>query len=393
MAEIRTHHVTDNYIAFSKPIRLETTPRTRRLFIPSVFQDGNGGRHLRGTFIHQKKAATGWEDEACIALRDLKAGDVAKFELGHEAMKNFLKGISILLKTERLASIEERSEKFTVAPTSQSVEVRDETLKPIMEEILRKGFGSRFLNELASLRPDEADRFAVQQMLTRRETSIRLFEQQLHRRDWNEPNWGKFFEENRWIFGLGLRYQFLSLLQGQATYGGVNLTGKGAQKGDFLHYTEGEARFVVLVEIKLPDSKIFQAGGRVQSYRNGVPGFDAEFANALAQVQVNSRTWDIEGSRTEANRDRLDRERIYTVYPRSLLIYGNTGELDSTEKRNCFEVFRGQLKNTEVVTYDELLKRAQFIVGEMGGHPSEAPNRASADRDSATRSTDGRGSA
>lgn len=108
---------------------------------------------------------------------------------------------------------------------------------------------------------------------------------------------------------------------------------------------------------------------------------------------MNSRTWDIEGSRTEANRDRLGRERIYTVYPRSLLIYGNTGELDSTEKRNCFEVFRGQLKNTEVVTYDELLKRAQFIVGEMGGHPSEAPNRASADRDSATRSTDGRSSA
>jgi len=392
MAVIRTHHVTNEFIEVNRPIRLETKPRTRRLFLPSFFQDENGKRHLRGMFVHQKKGLDGWEDETCVPLRELKAGDVAKFELGHEAIENFLKGISILLKTAQLASIEERSEKFTVAPSSLSVEVRDETLKPIMEEILKKGFGSRFLSELASLRPDEADRFAAQQMLARREACIHLFDQQLHRRDWNEPKWGRFFDENRWIFGLGLRYQFLSQLQGQANYGGVNLTGGGAQIGDFLHYTEGEARFVVLVEIKLPESKIFQAGGRAQSYRNGVPGFAVEFANALAQVQVNSRTWDIEGSRTEANRDRLDRERIYTVHPRSLLIYGNTSELDSIEKRNCFEIFRGQLKSTEVVTYDELLKRAQFIVGEMGSRPSETPNRAPANQDAATRGIDERGS-
>ena len=371
MAVIRTHHVTGEYIEIDKPIRLETKPRTRRLFLPSFFQDGNGERHLRGTFVHQKKGTSGWEDEACVPLRDLKAGDVAKFELGHEAMKNFLDGISILLKTAQLASIEERSERFSVALQSQSVEVKDETLKPIIEEILKKGFESRFWSELASIRPDEADRFAAQQVLTRRKASIRTFEQELNRRNWNEPEWGKFFDENRWIFGLGLRYQFLSQLQGQANYGGTNFTGGGAQKGDFLHYTEGEARFVVLVEIKRPDSEIFQPGGKAQVYRSGVPRFAVEFANALAQVQVNSRTWDVEGSRTEANRDCLERERIYTVHPRSLLIYGNTSQLDTVEKRNCFEIFRGQLKDTEIVAYDELLKRAQFIVGEMEGCSSE----------------------
>jgi hypothetical protein len=128
-----------------------------------------------------------------------------------------------------------------------------------------------------------------------------------------------------------------------------------------------DARFIVLVEIKRPDSAIFHATARGQKYRNGVPGFDVEFANALSQVQVNTRTWEIEGSQTETNRSRLEHEGIYTVYPRSLLIYGHTSQLDTLEKRNCFEIFRGQLKNTEIVTYDELLNRAKFIIGEMSG--------------------------
>jgi hypothetical protein len=371
MTVLRTHHVTDNFIEVDKPIKLETTPRTRRLFLPSFFEDSNGTRHLRGTFVHQKKGRTGWEDEAGVALRDLKAGDTAKFDLGHAAMNNFLDGISVLLKTAEIASPEERSERFSVALQSKSIEIKDETLKPIIDELINKGLGSRFWNELASMQPGEAQRFADQQILARRRASVCRFEDELKSLTWDEPQWGRFFDENRWIFGLGLRYQFLSQLQGQAHYGGADLTGRGTQKGDYLHHTEGHAKFIVLVEIKRPDSPIFQPDSRGRAYRNGVPGFDVEFANALSQVQVNARTWELEGSRTEPNRTQLEPQNIYTVHPRSLLIYGCTTELTSLEKRNCFEIFRGQLKNTGLVAYDELLARARFIVGEMAGMPLE----------------------
>ena len=79
---------------------------------------------------------------------------------------------------------------------------------------------------------------------------------------------------------------------------------------------------------------------------------------------MNTRTWEVEGSQTESNRGRLERDGIYTVHPRSLLIYGTTSQLDTLERRNCFEIFRGQLKNTEILTYDELLNRARFIIGD-----------------------------
>jgi Domain of unknown function (DUF4263) len=367
MAVIGTHHVTEKFIAVDKPIKLEVTPRTRRLFLPSFFQDEDGERHLRGTFVHQKKGTRDWEDDDMgIALRDLKAGEIAKFELSSSAMKNLLNGIGVLLEAAKMPSIQDRSERFSVALRSQSIEIKDETLRPIVQELIDKGLGNRFWNELASMHPDEAMKFADQQILGSRRASVKEFEQALENPNWDEPKWGGFFDQNRWIFGLGLRYQFLNQIQGQASYGGMDFSGKGNQKGDFLHHTEGDARFTVLVEIKKPNSRIFQSAP--PKYRNGVPGFDSEFANALSQVQVNSRTWELEGCRSDANRDRLESQGIYTVQPRSLLIYGSTNELDSMEKRNCFEVFRGQLKNTEIVTYDELLKRAQFIVGEMSGN-------------------------
>jgi hypothetical protein len=81
---------------------------------------------------------------------------------------------------------------------------------------------------------------------------------------------------------------------------------------------------------------------------------------------VNTYTWEAEGSQSGANQEGLHRDNIFTVHPRSLLIYGNTNQLlDSREKRIAFELFRGQLKHTEIITYDELYNRARFIVEEL----------------------------
>jgi hypothetical protein len=368
MTEIRTHTITDSFIGCDNPIELETTPRTRRFFLPTFSKDEHGSWHLRGNFVYQKKASTGWVDADGLSLRDVKAGEANCFELSTKAMNRFLNGIAILLKSSGILSLEGRSGRVSVAPPNKVIEINDENLKPAIQSLINKGHGSQFWSELAALKPEEAERFADDQILGRRRDSVREFEGAMRNGAWNEPEWGKFFDKNRWIFGLGLRYQFLFQLRAQANYGGSDFTGKGTQKGDSLHYTLGDdAKFTVLVEIKRPDSVIFQSTAKEQKYRNGVPGFDVEFANALSQVQVNSHTWETGDSRQDANREQLDRNGIYTVQPRSLLIYGNTSQLDSAKKRNCFEIFRGQLKNTEIVTYDELLNRAKFIVGEMSG--------------------------
>jgi hypothetical protein len=94
---------------------------------------------------------------------------------------------------------------------------------------------------------------------------------------------------------------------------------------------------------------------------------------AVAQVQAQCGQWGEEGARQEGNRERLWQEGIYTHEPKGILIIGHTQQVaDDMDKRATFERFRRNLKNPEIVTFDELFERAKFMVAE----PNQAPTPA-----------------
>jgi len=164
--------------------------------------------------------------------------------------------------------------------------------------------------------------------------------------------------DNQWIFGYGLRYQFLSIQQRQASYGGESYKGTGKQRGEYLAATSAQEKFTVVVEIKKPQTDIFAQ----HDYRSGVPGFSAEFVAAISQAQVNSRTWDVEGSQRPADRELLEGKRIFTITPLSILVIGSTKQLVNHTRRQSFELFRRCLHNPDILTFDELYERAKYIV-------------------------------
>jgi hypothetical protein len=45
-----------------------------------------------------------------------------------------------------------------------------------------------------------------------------------------------------------------------------------------------------------------------------------------------------------------------------VLVVGNSAQLDDEHKKATFELFRRNLHNPEIITYDELLERARFTV-------------------------------
>ena len=59
MANVRTQKVTESFIAIDKPIKLEETSRTRRIFLPSFSVDDGGNKHLRGTSSAKGRADQG----------------------------------------------------------------------------------------------------------------------------------------------------------------------------------------------------------------------------------------------------------------------------------------------------------------------------------------------
>ncbi|MDQ3174758.1 MAG: DUF4263 domain-containing protein [Acidobacteriota bacterium] len=66
------------------------------------------------------------------------------------------------------------------------------------------------------------------------------------------------------------------------------------------------------------------------------------------------------------------RQRVFTVQPKGILVIGHTNQLTDVSKRNTFELFRRNVLNPEILTFDELHERAKFIVESTKQPSSEA---------------------
>src|SRR5690606_24882476 len=119
------------------------------------------------------------------------------------------------------------------------------------------------------------------------------------------------------------------------------------------------------VEIKTSETEL------VREYRPGVFAPSIELAGAVSQIQVTvQRALE---DLTEVHRPNHPvtgdptGETLFQFQPRSFLVIGNLGELDSPygankDKFRSFELFRRSLRWPEVMTFDELYARAKFIV-------------------------------
>uniref|UniRef100_UPI0013ECC5F3 Shedu immune nuclease family protein n=1 Tax=Paludisphaera soli TaxID=2712865 RepID=UPI0013ECC5F3 len=190
-----------------------------------------------------------------------------------------------------------------------------------------------------------------------REAAVNEFFEKMES-DWQEADWQAFFKRNTWIFGYSLDYRFVSSVVDQPYYGGKQVTGRDGQRGDFLAASEADHRFTVLVEIKRPDSLLVDD----ELYRNKVHRLGDDLVGGVAQLQSSCRTWEVEGSRTDDNRERMREFACHTLQPKGILIIGCTTQLDDQAKRSTFELFRRNLQNPEIITFDELHERARHLL-------------------------------
>ncbi len=225
--------------------------------------------------------------------------------------------------------------------------------------ILPEVFGKHFWDVLGQVGAELPDVLAHKRLWSIRNAQVEDFRTHLQKSDWLETDWQKFFEKNKWIFGYGLSYQFLHILECRPSFGGKDLTGTGSLEGDFLLATSAQIKFTVLVEIKRPNSNLVSD----KKYRNRTYEFGEDLVGGVAQLQQQCWRWAIEGSRTDENRDLLEDQDIYTHHPKGILVIGNTNDLKSNrDKMKIFESFRRNLHNPEVITFDELLSRAENAV-------------------------------
>jgi hypothetical protein len=355
----------------NEPIIIEEKETTRRIFLAEINDRKlEAGETVSGTIIHQRKGRNDeWEDVEAINLNTLKGGEGIKLKLRSAQTKTLYDGLTKLYALSQKGI--QRGEKEYIVGTADEVVNVPKKRKEYIEKLLSENYGQEIWDELIDKNPDLATKLSHSRIHHNRLKSLEEFEKNIDDEDLKESYWQEFFTLNDWIFGYGLNYQFLTVESDQPNYGGENYSGKGKQKGDYLTKTTSEnLKFTVLVEIKKPSSRLLAETPRTKEnvrYRNGAWLLGSEVLGGIAQLQTNCKSWQKEAEDLK-NRGLMDKS-IYTVMPKGILLIGNTKEFNSNiEQLTSFELFRKGLNNLEILTYDELLERAKFIIGDSNNH-------------------------
>lgn len=192
-----------------------------------------------------------------------------------------------------------------------------------------------------------------------------------------EDVWQEFFETNTWIFGYGLSYQFLSKLDErklEQIVRGRDLTAAG-KRSDALMKTRGIISSLCFLEIKRHDSPLL---GSAQ-YRPDVWPPSAELTGGVSQVQTTVHAAIESLGHKLMPRDGMGDptgEILFNIEPRSCLVVGSLKQFQTDRginvpKFRSFELYRRHTWRPEIITFDELLQRARFIVE----HEPEAASR------------------
>ena len=185
----------------------------------------------------------------------------------------------------------------------------------------------------------------------------------------DEALWQMFFEKNRWVFGYGLSYFFVSGFDNKKLeqyVEGFDLATRG-KRADAVMRSHGAIGTICFVEIKTHETRLLDGSA---PYRTGCWAPSKELAGAVAQVQgtVAAAVKNLYGALIL--RDEVGDptgEQVFNFKPRAFVVIGSLGEFvgengSNHDKIRSFELYRNSIQGIEIITFDELFERCRFIV-------------------------------
>lgn len=273
----------------------------------------------------------------------------------------------------------------SVDPTlAAGFKVDDEVLEAVLQDpsaiaaVYARG-GPELLRSVVEADLDADDVIA----LAARRQAVSVFRQMLDDNDYfqalakeaggEEKAWQVFLESNPWVLGVGLGSQFLTpwteeqLEQVVAGY----TVAKSGKRADALLRTAGLVRAMAFAEIKHHKTPLLGIETRpgcwaVSAAVNGaIVQTQQTVFQAVKDLSEKLATLDEEGAVTE--------DVTYLIRPRSFLVVGSLRQLRSKNgdggvieaKYRSFELFRRNLYEPEIITFDELYARAEWHVREL----------------------------
>ena len=210
------------------------------------------------------------------------------------------------------------------------------------EEVI--GIVTRNIRSISASRPERLIRLQNDLELANLKSFIDRFREMLEEGH-GEAVWQEFFDANPLILSLAFGYPIIKVGP-QASVGGRKLFGGGEKITDFLVKNK-KTNNAAVVEIKTPGAKLVK-----RQFRSGIFSPSGNLSESMVQAL---------DQRYQFQRDIFgikDRSRIHDIETYAVqccLIIGTTPE--GEDEKKSFELFRGNSKDVQILTFDELLEK------------------------------------
>ena len=172
----------------------------------------------------------------------------------------------------------------------------------------------------------------------------------------DEEFWQVFLKENPYIISQTFLFPVI-ILEDKAYVGGKGIGNSGGNLLDFLFAHRLNSN-VALVEIKTPITPLL--GSR---YRTGAYSVSQDLSGSINQV-LNYKDSLTKEYDSLVRHSRCD---FQVFEPKCVVIVGCISSLKDEEQLRSFELFRSNLKNVQIVTYDELFDKLEMLLHLLEG--------------------------
>ena len=360
---------TSKCSAVADDIVIRTTKTTRLLFRPVLVENKSDPEcSVKGSFIFQRKGAKDlWGNIQAPPLSAIKKDDIVKLDLHSAEIRILYRELASLYEIYCEAGIPKGKAHFVKATnTLQSLAtMTDDELKAV---IGGKGkIGARALSRLINWATKE-DNFSLmfdrleelgEAGLTALNSAVGVATLKRALKKWSDNR--KNADEEFWqillssqVFVLEQLFLVPIVIFGTKAYlGGKSIDNRGGKIVDFL-IKNNITDTLAILEIKTPVTKLLGA-----AYRKGVYNISKDLSGAVQQVLAYRDSLSRERD-TLLNRDNLSAE---ILDPNCIVLIGHAqNELNSSDMKKSFELYRQQLKDVEIVTYDEMFYKTKRLV-------------------------------
>ncbi len=344
--KIQTKSVSSNAMTVTD-ILLRETSITRLIFRPLIVQNiKNPQANVKGSFIFQKKWKNDiWEDSKDMPLSSLKKWELVSIELHSE---------EILTLLENFDNLRQLYAQYWIKRGISNFNITDKNIDEILEKLAVFEDRELILEALGKLDISQLENIESLVSINRFKRSKEEMEGNMSNED-EKWFWQPLFKREAWILSQIFSAPFV-FVDDEFFVWWKRGNNQGGVYTDYL-FQNSITRNIAFIEVKTPITWLVwktKYRWKNDTDNNTVYPISDELSWAINQLLNQKKTF-------LQKQDSLEESDKFTYNTRCILISWNTDSLSEWQLKS-FELYRSSLKDVEIITFNELLKKIQNLL-------------------------------